>query len=136
MSKLTKAQQVETAEAAARLRELLPPGSTVYTVLRHVSRSGMMRHIDCYTIKDGEHIYLSGYVDKLLRWGRTEDGAIKATGAGMDMGFHVVYSLSFDLYPDGFTCPGESCPRCYGRQGKDQGDEHRDGGYALKQRWI
>ena len=42
---MTKAQQAERDEAREKLRKWLKPGDTVYTVLRHVSRSGMMRTI-------------------------------------------------------------------------------------------
>lgn len=37
----TKQNIKERDEARARLREILKPGYTVYTVLRHVSASGM-----------------------------------------------------------------------------------------------
>ena len=37
----TKQNIKERDEARARLREILKPGDTVYTVLRHVSASGM-----------------------------------------------------------------------------------------------
>jgi hypothetical protein len=33
----------EIQSARAELRKLLPPGSTAYTVLRHVASSGMTR---------------------------------------------------------------------------------------------
>ena len=36
-----KKKDVEREKALSHLREMLPPGSTVYTVLRHVSRYGM-----------------------------------------------------------------------------------------------
>ena len=42
---MTKAQKAEQAEAIAKLREWLKPGDTVYTVLEHVSASGMSRTI-------------------------------------------------------------------------------------------
>lgn len=45
-----KVSKKDQAEAIARLRELLPPGATAYSVLRHVSRSGMQRQIDFYAL--------------------------------------------------------------------------------------
>jgi len=36
---------VKTREAAEYLKKLLKPGETIKTICRHVSRSGMMRHI-------------------------------------------------------------------------------------------
>lgn len=45
MTKKAKIQQ-ERNEAADKLRAMLKPGDTVYTVLRHVSSNGMFRVID------------------------------------------------------------------------------------------
>lgn len=42
---MTKQAQRERDEARTKLREWIKPGDTVYTVLDHVSRSGMNRHI-------------------------------------------------------------------------------------------
>ena len=116
--KVTKkeATRLEREADIARLREWLPPGSTVYTVLRHVSRSGMMRRIDLYAwIKDdnGEpmKMYLSGYAAKAIGE-RCEGDGIKVSGCGMDMGFHLVYNLSRVLYQQGFNCARDGCPSC------------------------
>ena len=108
---MTKAQQSARDEAIAQLRETLKPGDTVYTVLRSVSRSGMNRKIDLYKIEDGEPHWLTYLVAKAT--GITFDNkrdALSVGGCGMDMGFHVVYSLSAALFRDKFTCIGEGCP--------------------------
>lgn len=42
---MTKARKQEQTEAIAKLREWLKPGDTVYTILEHVSSSGMSRSI-------------------------------------------------------------------------------------------
>lgn len=87
-------------EAIQELRDTLQPGDTVYTVLRHVSRSGMSRTIDVYVIRDNEPRYLSYWVARALGWtvnsGRIE--GIKVNGCGMDMGWHLVSSLSYTLF--------------------------------------
>jgi len=56
------AKQMKEAEAIVHLRSMLKPGDTVYTVLRHVSRSGMTRGIDCYVIADNRPVWITGYV--------------------------------------------------------------------------
>lgn len=137
----TKAQQKERAEAIERLREVMPPGTTVYTILRHVSQSGMMRHISVKTGLEGQHDWdVALATDSRLA---PRDG-IKVGGAGMDMGFHLVYSLSYNLYPDGFDCiaqdlpeheRGRKCPS-NDHSNREHLTHHRDGGYALRQRWI
>lgn len=104
---MTKAQKAEKAEAIAQLREWIKPGDTVYTILDHVSRSGMSRQIrvvllDC---EDGKAIdrHPNWAIGKALglshgkRNGR-ELNSLTVGGCGMDMGFHLVYSLSSVLY--------------------------------------
>lgn len=161
----------ERAEALARLREWLKPGDTVWTVLRHVSRSGMQRTIELVIIEDDGRG--NGPEPREIGWavaralGMTFDrdrGGVKVGGTGMDMGFHLVYELSRALWPEGFGCTGKNCrsndhtngDRDYTKHGLFNEDSqpenrepypgevldgckghwHRDGGYALRQRWI
>jgi hypothetical protein len=110
---MTKLQQSERDAAIAELRETLKPGTTVYTVLRHVSRSGMSRDIDVYAMEDNEPRRITWSVAQAtgIRYDRKAE-ALKVGGCGMDMGFHVVYNLSRALYDRGhsFTCIGKDCP--------------------------
>ena len=146
---MTKAQEKEQEEAKEYLRTLIKPGDTVYTILRHVSRSGMMRIIDPVIMTTDAGPYsITGWTAKALgepldrdRWG------VKVGGCGMDMGFHLVYNLSYTLFPDGFGCIGEHCPsndhsndgmRPQGRTSIDYSPDrhHQDGGYALRHKWL
>jgi hypothetical protein len=91
--------------------------ATVYTVLRSVSSSGMTRHISLKVVdSDGDILditYLAARAlgDKLQE--RNGFNTLKVNGCGMDMGFHIVYSLSSVLFA---------------------GQERA--GYKLSQRWI
>lgn len=101
----TKQNIKERDEAIARLREILKPGDTVYTVVRHVSASGMSRVIDLYhfSIRGGKihKSWLSGLAARAIGWRRdAKHDGIKVQGCGMDMGFHVVSTLSRVLYPE------------------------------------
>jgi hypothetical protein len=125
--------QTEKAEAMSRLRKLLKPGATVYTVLRHVSASGMSRRIDLYCFHKNQPVYLSGYAGRVLDMRRHKDGGLVVGGCGMDMGFHVVYELGRTLYPKGFV-PAK-CGR-HGRNGSDPNEVDTDGGYALRHEWL
>lgn len=118
-------------EAEEILRKWLKPGDTVFTVLRHVSSSGMTRRIDLYKFENNEPVYLSGYAAKVLGDRRHKDGGIVVGGCGMDMGFHLVYSLSRRLFPGGFDLPKGK----RGRNGDTSGHDN-DGGYALNHRWL
>jgi len=110
-------QQTERETALAKLRALCPPGTTVYNVLRHVSRSGMQRVIDPFVLVADDYrpsnavrpFYLRGWLRDLgYRIDRTRDGIVIG-GCGMDMGFHLVYNLSAAIYADGYGCTGEGC---------------------------
>lgn len=103
---LTKKAQKEQErqEAIARLRTYLQPGDTVYCVLRHVSASGMSRRIDLYVMKDNEPLWISSLAARACEWRLSDKQGIIVGGCGMDMGFHLVYSLSYTLFPNGF-CP-------------------------------
>jgi hypothetical protein len=97
----------EVKRAYEQLRELCPQGSTVYCVLRGVSRSGMSRNIDFYAIitddKKPRLQWLTGYMSaigvvKQSRGDWEKSRGAKVHGCGMDMGFHVVDTLASALY--------------------------------------
>ena len=74
----------------------------VYTILRHVSASGMSRDISLFTIVDGEKVNLTYSVAEVIgEKVRNSHGfnAIRIGGCGMDMGFALVHSLICSLYP-------------------------------------
>lgn len=109
---------IEKEESIALLRKLIAgdPKPVIYTIMRHVSSSGMSRDISLVYIKNNEpyHINYSASLalgDRLVS--RNGHDAIRVNGCGMDMGFHLVYSLSSVLFA-----------------GEDRA------GYILHQRWI
>ena len=137
----TKAQQAERTEAIEQLRTAMPPGTTVYTILRHVSQSGMMRHISVKTELEGQFDWAVALATESKLAPRE---GIKVAGAGMDMGFGLVYHLSRVLYPNGWECiakdlpeneRGRKCPS-NDHSNREHLTHHKDGGYALRQRWI
>jgi hypothetical protein len=107
--RLTKAEkETRKEEARAFLLSRLKPGDTVYTILRHVSRSGMMRHIEPIILCEftsgqdqkvtTEPICIGGRVSDLLGYSTNGNGAVKMGGCGMDMGFALVYEISSHLF--------------------------------------
>ena len=140
MSCVTR-KQSEKEEAIKILRKYLPAGSEVYTILKHVSRSGMSRDISCVMTTEsltykGKQIInnLDYYISKALDWPLNDKG-IRVGGCGMDMGFHLIYSLSRILYPNGFDCIGDNCPS-NDHFNREDNKHHKDGGYALIQKWL
>lgn len=110
----------ERMESMDYIRKLLESAHTrggspiVYTILRHVSRSGMMRHISLVVNTKSEGLTdITWHVAKILRYPITNGPALKVGGCGMDMGFSVVYNLSAALY----------------------GHQER-GGYRLRHEWL
>jgi len=104
-------KQIEKEEQIQKLKEWFPKGSTIYTILRHVSSSGMSRDISVlgtWTHDDGKvgFIHPNYAVSKVLGWTlKTKNGqdAIRVGGCGMDMGYHLAHSLSYALYDDGYA---------------------------------
>jgi hypothetical protein len=145
----------EQADALASLRKMLKPGDTVYCILRHRSASGMSRIIDLAIVQpeydliypkqdDGSTDYdgkpkrkPKGHRIRSIGWlagnlgvgggsyDRDKEG-VRVSGCGMDMGFHLVYSLGAKLWPNGTPKPHST------RNGKPDDD----GGYALKHQWL
>ena len=136
---MTRQAEAERLEAVEELRKMLRPGMTVYTVLRHVSRTGMSRGIDCYIIRKGEPVWITGYVGKAIglpqsRKDWEQQNGLRVSGCGMDMGFDVVYNLSRALFPKGFI-PAKA-GKTRGRNGTDAKALDTDGGYALNHKWM
>ena len=102
--KAIKAQERE--EARAWILSLLEgqENPVAYTIIRKVSSSGMSRQISVKVIKDGQLYDISYSVAKLLEWGLVQDSynAVRVSGCGMDMGFHLVSTLSSILYGDDY----------------------------------
>lgn len=114
-------------EAREQLRAMLKPGTTIHTKLNHVSRSGMMRVIDLYVIEDNELRRITWLACKATAttYNEKHEG-MRMDGCGMDMGFAAVYNLGRALWPDGTPEPHST----------RNGIPDRDGGYALKHRWL
>jgi len=132
MERMRKPTPEEREEAKDFLLKVqnLKPGDKIYTILRHVSRSGMSRRISTVLIRDNQPIDISPGVARVLDypyyWDRE---GIKIDGCGMDMGFELVYNLGRALFPNGFkTWEG------YWRN--EPLDFDNDGGYAFKQEWL
>ena len=86
--------------------------NTIYIELVSVSRSGLQRHVTCHLIDDSNNTInitdqVAAYSDMVLN-----DRGIRLNGVGMDMGFHLVYTLSRQLF------------------------EGEDAGYQLRHRWF
>lgn len=118
MSNKTDAAEDRKAEAIKTLRRMgVKPGTAIYTTVTHVSKSGMGRHIRCYVVtrdahtstKDGRKHVEHGITDITglvagacgFSQARKTGWDIAVHGCGMDMCFHVVYTLGRRMFPAG-----------------------------------
>lgn len=128
----TTKQEIENLKHELRvrlgLRKPKGQGRVLYTTVKHVSRSGMYRHIAVFMAKKGEIENISWKVAKIMGRKYCDDDSVGVSGCGMDMGFEIVYALGSILYPkgDGHTITG--------RNGDTKPET--DGGYLIKQKWI
>lgn len=73
--------------------------TTVYSIIRSVSASGMSRVIDLFVIWTPEPgaapipLWISYQAAHVLEWKLDANSGIRVAGCGMDMAFHTVYSL-------------------------------------------
>ena len=110
----------------AELRKLLIPGAKVYCILRSVSASGMSRAISLYVKSEGDMRSIDSLSADALGYKLAKKEGLLVSGCGMDMGFHLVYSLGCALWPAGTETP----------HGSRNGKPDTDGGYALKHVWL
>lgn len=82
--------------AEARLDELLNSHQEIFCIIRHVSQSGMTRHISFFIIdnRDNQPLFLDNLISDYLdyRPNKTYTGLV-VNGCGMDMAFSVVHHL-------------------------------------------
>lgn len=99
----------ERMEAKEALLQILQAGNElrfvnrIHVINRYTSQNGMNRVISCHVLKDGELYNVSWRVAKALGWNYSDRyQGVKVGGCGMDMGFHLVYQLSHELFGDGY----------------------------------
>lgn len=98
------AKKSEHEEALEYLKEQIKPGDTVYTILRHVSKSGMSRLIDLYLIKGNQPFRITCRTAEALRvpYDRRRE-AVRIGGVGTDVGYATVHNLGCALFNNGYA---------------------------------
>lgn len=99
---MTKAEKQEAAEQAReRLTDLLPPGTTVYSITRHISSTGMSRSIDFIIIgqESREPWQITGLLADLLEVPRNPNhNGIRVKGCGYNHAGSVVEHVAQRLH--------------------------------------
>lgn len=138
-------KQKEKTDAIKTLRSLIRKSNYVlYTKLDSVSRSGMFRKISVYAMEGNEPQCVNFLIEKLGTYKRAANSdSLGVGGCGMDMGFAVVVSVSYTVFPS-YKCRGEatkkrrSCPAAVHvneHTPKDKTATHKDG-YCITQKWF
>jgi len=89
--------------AIDHLKQHIKEGDTLFTNVTHISRSGMSRNMNVYSLRKDNCSKWNYYISRALDYTLKEDNTISIKGCGMDMGFHLVYCLSKVLYNDGYA---------------------------------
>lgn len=131
---MTSKKAQEKAQALEYLK-WIRAGTTVYSVLRHVSRSGMYRTVDFYVIYGNRISRITWSMCRALGMRYDErHQAIGIGGCGYDVGHHAVMNLSYALH--GMKNKGD------GAKEKTQGRPftprhgHYHAGYSLNHEWM
>ncbi len=104
---MAKYPKHEVAEALERLKQWLPPGKTVFCIVRQTSRSGMSRNIqliyfnvnDNGEAEDRHPTYTAAKVLQVACHQSNGHDTIRVNGCGMDMCEHLVNDqLSYAMY--------------------------------------
>lgn len=133
-----KYSEQEKKEALEQLRKYVKAGTTIYTILRHVSASGMMRTIDVFVLgsaytEEVRPLRLTYWVAVALGYSmdKKRDG-LQVGGCGMDMGYHVAYSIGSVVFGRGKEAQAYGYHT--GRNGVKEAET--DGGYIVKHEWL
>lgn len=102
---MARTTSTERTDSFDILRRWIPKGTTIYTVLRAVSRSGMRREIGMLIIPadDPRPICMHYHAARVLGLSVGNRDGVIVHGTGMDMGFDLVYRLGHQLFEDGYA---------------------------------
>ena len=94
-NKLTKKEKLDNYYyAETKLDELLNRKQEIYSIIRHVSQSGMTRHISFFIIRKGQVWFIDNLISDYLDYRPNKRyDALVVGGCGMDMAFSVVNNL-------------------------------------------
>ena len=87
--------------ALTDLRTWFSPGDTVYTITRHISRTGMQAKLSVVIFRDGRSLHPTWSVSKVtsIPASRVDGfGALVVRGCGFDRGQSIVDAISYALW--------------------------------------
>ena len=94
--------QIDRDNAIKKLREKVSQGDTIYVLLRRVDDLGTCRWVEFYHVHDNQLKRITWDVAQAIdgTYCREHD-ALKVTGAGLDVGYASVDTLSQVLFSTG-----------------------------------
>jgi hypothetical protein len=107
-----KREEIINAKAQLIGNYELVDGARVYVSIDSVSASGMSRNMRVFVINNNQLYNVTYYVGQVLGWtvrdNKYGQRVIRVDGAGMDMAFHLVNTLSYALHGDGYALKHET----------------------------
>ena len=101
MLQIKTKENVILFETRKELQSKLYFDATIYSIIKHVSKSGMTRHISFFHIWGNEPYFLTRSISDLLGYKMNKyHDALVVGGCGMDMAFAVVNNLQAELNKD------------------------------------
>ena len=89
-----KKKTQEHFEAYDYFKTNLKKNDTIYCIIKHVSQSGMSRHISFFYIRNNEPRFITPRISDFLDYKMNKyHDALVVGGCGMDMAFSVVHHL-------------------------------------------
>ena len=93
-----KKKTQEHFEAYDYFKTNLKKNDTIYCMIKHVSQSGMSRHISFFYIRNNEPRFITPRISDFLDYKMNKyHDALVVGGCGMDMAFSVVHHLQEQL---------------------------------------
>jgi hypothetical protein len=103
-NKLAKPSTHEVKASMSYLvNDYLAPGMTVHTIIRSVAASGLSRTMSFFVIVDDKPLNITYHVANALGYNTilvNGYNAVRVSGGGMDMAFHMVSTLATVLFGD------------------------------------
>lgn len=111
---MPKRSVAEVNEARVELAKILHSSPVrqgkrvIYGLVRHVSKSGMMREISLFVVDgDGEMRDVTYHASCLTGWSIGRHRGVRVAGVGMDMIFHLIDTIMHATERDGGSKPSE-----------------------------
>lgn len=94
---------MEKETAKEFLIKLLSKKNTIYSLVRHISKSGMCREIDFFCCENNDLVRITYEISKVLKSKIGKTGGIRIKGCNTDLTIGLINELSMSLFDKSFS---------------------------------